>query len=455
MLMKEFKKYNISVDKDLNVIRCNDVFLNYIGTEKIFNLDQIIPPQDVMQLRNALFAVNPGYSGFTCFRVRTFEGRLNWIAANIDKSREFNGPINLELSDIQTLKTESTDGIYDNMTGLFSKKSITGHLHDLIDEGKKSFYLFLMDIDHFKAVNDTFGHMRGDEVITDVAHIIRDIIGDAGTVGRIGGDEFMLVFDNVCEEAMLRKYLGKIKDTVKEKYTNYLDKLDITVSLGGGLFPTYAGDYDSLFKLADGMLYRAKTKGRDRYIIYTPLVHGKFDPTAKVSSAVDNIAMNTARINLVKGFLKDFHEGKTPPLRDSLEQISKTYDIDQIYVIDHENYRSVCGIEKVLADNRTVINDSAIEMSVLESANIKAMFNATNLATLNIHEFDKVKMHDLYEFMTDHDFRSIEVCRLESRFFNGYITFISRSNSACRLSEAAMTDLIYISQILSLNGSIQ
>ena len=454
--MKQFKKFYISIDKDLNVLKCNDVFLQYIGSDQIFNLDQIIPPQDVMQLRNAIFAVNPGSTGFTCFRVRTYIGKLNWMASNIEKSLAFDGPITLDMTDIQIMKSENISGTYDKMTGLLSKQAVIDYLHELIEDPESgSFYTFLMDIDHFKTVNDTFGHMRGDEVIIDVAHILQDCVGENGVVGRIGGDEFMLVLEKINTEAKLREILGKIKDTVRDKYHNYGDKLDITVSLGGALFPNNARDYDSLFMLADHMLYTAKIKGRNRYIIYQPQVHGIIGLNGKMVTPVEHLAMNSSKVRMIRDLMRDYLTGKSHTIREIIERVSKTYDIDYIYVIKKADYKSVAGIEKNVEKDKVIINPSETQLPILASENITAFFDANRMAVVNIHEIDKEKKADIYSFMDEKAFRSMVVCLLTTDDFDGYLTFISRKDSACRLSEASLADLVYITSLLEFSSDLK
>ena len=84
--MEHFKKFLILTDKELNIKECNPDFMQYIGRGGIRGLDEVVPPQDMMQLRNAVFAIDPGRQCLTCFRIRTEAGSLNWIAANLAKA---------------------------------------------------------------------------------------------------------------------------------------------------------------------------------------------------------------------------------------------------------------------------------------------------------------------------------------------------------------------------------
>ena len=335
--MEQFDKYLIAVDKNMNVISVEDSFLEHVGRTSLRNLDQVVPPQDMMQLMNAVFAIDPGARGLSCFRLRTATGKLNWIAANVEKVEDQDDVINMELSDIQTLKTEGALAHYDEMTGILNKQAIKDYATTLTQQyPRKKFYFCLMDIDHFKSVNDTFGHMVGDEVIIDVAHIIRDCVGTDGMVGRIGGDEFMLVLEKVDNKPKAREVLSSIRETVETKYKQFRDTLDITVSIGCSFYPDYTSNYDELFKLTDKMLYLAKIKGRNRYIIYTPEIHGDVNAEPKVATVTYHAASGNSKMQLMLKLMSKFLHKTDISIQMAVENILGTYDLDEIFVF-YEN----------------------------------------------------------------------------------------------------------------------
>ena len=333
--MRRFKRYLICVDNELNIVKNDNAFLSYLGMKELHNLSQIIPPPDFMQLQNCMFAIGYGKTNLTCFRVRSGNNGLDWFAANINKPENPEEPIQIELSDIQTMKSGSTDSYYDKMTGLYNKNTITDYAMNLMQSKDHSpFYFFLMDIDNFKSVNDTFGHMKGDEIITDVAHIAKEFVGDNGVVGRIGGDEFMLVLENVSTEHDLRIILKNIRKTVEEKYQDMGNNVCVTVSMGGALFPADAFDYESMFTLADKMLYLAKEKGRNRYIIYTPELHEKLI-TAKNSGTAPVMGFPAAFDNIgIMQYMLDNYLRKDASTNDTaFASIGKSFQLSEILIV--------------------------------------------------------------------------------------------------------------------------
>ncbi len=156
---------------------------------------------------------------------------------------------------------------FDSLTGLYNRRTILGKLRELINLAnryKEDFSLSMLDIDHFKKVNDRYGHLTGDEVLEKIATLIRRNIRDTDIVGRYGGEEFIIILPKtnlssswgVAER--LRSIIEKaeMKDSAGNVFT-------ITVSLG---LAGWERDEDaaSLISRADEALYKAKGKGRNR-----------------------------------------------------------------------------------------------------------------------------------------------------------------------------------------------
>lgn len=150
------------------------------------------------------------------------------------------------------------------MTGLSNRKSMNDALLRYIQEyheGKCIPHLVLMDIDHFKHVNDTFGHNAGDAVIKNLASIIRRNMNGVRNAFRFGGDEMVIVFGN--------ESLDEIKDIIENirnefKSTRYNFHPDEPITLSVGCAPFYKGlNQKTWFELADAVMYKSKEGGRD------------------------------------------------------------------------------------------------------------------------------------------------------------------------------------------------
>ncbi|MBR6165794.1 MAG: GGDEF domain-containing protein [Clostridia bacterium] len=169
---------------------------------------------------------------------------------------------------LRTRGAEEQEIAYDPLTGVMAKEPITRMAEDRINRLHAEWSaLAILDVDYFKHVNDNYGHQRGDELLRQVAGIIVSEIKDGGVVGRIGGDEFLILFYHVENETELRAYLRSIKSVIIAALPG------TTVSIGAAVYPDAAPNYSDLFLVADYCLYLAKAKGRNRYIIHTPEKH--------------------------------------------------------------------------------------------------------------------------------------------------------------------------------------
>jgi diguanylate cyclase (GGDEF)-like protein len=156
---------------------------------------------------------------------------------------------------------------FDSLTGLYNRRAILGKLHELINRAnryKEDFSLSMLDIDHFKMVNDRYGHLAGDEVLEKIAALTSRNIRNTDVAGRYGGEEFILILPqtNLSSAWVVAERIRTIieKAEMKDSAGNVFA---ITVSQG---LAGWERDEDdtSLISRADEALYKAKQKGRNR-----------------------------------------------------------------------------------------------------------------------------------------------------------------------------------------------
>jgi len=125
----------------------------------------------------------------------------------------------------------------------------------------------ILDIDHFKKVNDTYGHTTGDETLRSVAARLRELIRQPDMLGRYGGEEFLIVLPNSEAKAAAEQASRLCKDirNTKIEANNYV--LSVTVSVGIAQFNIGQENWEGLLNRADAALYQAKNNGRDRWAV--------------------------------------------------------------------------------------------------------------------------------------------------------------------------------------------
>jgi diguanylate cyclase (GGDEF)-like protein len=451
--MEKFKRYFLELDDDLNIRDCSKSFIEYIGQSDVNALDKIIPVQDLSGLKSAIFAISPGQSALSCFRVRKKDGSLSWIAATIEKPENSGDSIKMDLSDIQSMKTDRADGFYDKMTGVYSKSAITEYAQSLMHKDPpEPFYFFLMDVDNFKSVNDTYGHMKGDDVIIEVAKTAQHFVGDKGYVGRIGGDEFMLVLEKVSTEPELREILRNIRYTIREKYMDEKNNTTITVSMGGALYPENAKDYDSMFKLADKMLYMAKAKGKDRYIFYTPHVHGNILYDGKVMTIAQHMLIYRDKSSTILDLMGDFLLKKEVSFENALERILKAYNLDEFYVLGEIALKSSFGLKMISAGDQKSFEPSELDLTPTQPEDFHPMFSTFPIKVVNMYDLQRENHPRFAQFMAQKNYRVLIVYHMTVRVKGGFLIYVSNAGSSCRFAETDFADLAYFSRMAELSG---
>lgn len=228
----------------------------------------------------------------------------------------------------------------DSLTGLLSKGEITDMAIKAIDVEKKlNISLAIVDVDYFKKVNDTYGHMAGDEILREVAAIMEGEVGNSGVVGRIGGDEFIILYYDAYDMEFSRERIRSIKNTVSTRFPkNDEGKPAITLSIGCAAYPKDADNYKDLFMIADFALYIAKEKGRNRYIIYDKEKHGTLDEISQISKMSSRI---NGRGDMSQGdvmcVIMEYVFGeKEYPLDRLLDDYLENYEAERIAIYDEE-----------------------------------------------------------------------------------------------------------------------
>jgi diguanylate cyclase (GGDEF)-like protein/PAS domain S-box-containing protein len=167
---------------------------------------------------------------------------------------------------------------HDALTGLPNRRLLHDRLTQALARSRRStesVAVLVIDLDGFKAVNDTHGHKSGDEVLRVTAERLKDCLRSADTVARFGGDEFIVVLDGLAPQTDVGAIAAKIIEAVKQpipapSMATGVTAIQIGCSIGISLYPRDAADPDSLMRLADAAMYKAKQAGRGRYAQHLP-----------------------------------------------------------------------------------------------------------------------------------------------------------------------------------------
>jgi len=180
------------------------------------------------------------------------------------------------LQDIGALKlTQMLNKLafYDNLTGLPNRNLFVERLSRAMDAAQRNrggLALLYIDIDHFKRINDAFGHDAGDELLRQLALRLQKCLRKTDTVARLGGDEFVIILEQISDTSLAIGMVENLLETCCGDYELRGRSQRVTLSIGISLYPHDAKDMDALLKCADTAMYGAKASGRNGFRLSEP-----------------------------------------------------------------------------------------------------------------------------------------------------------------------------------------
>lgn len=128
--------------------------------------------------------------------------------------------------------------------------------------------LLMVDLDHFKEINDTYGHATGDLVLKKAAQVLRGVFRETDIVGRVGGDEFMVFLKNVGNPEVVQRLMSTLNSRIRAVTVDDLPEETLSCSIGAAFYPRHGKDFTLLYENADRALYEAKRAGRNGHAVF-------------------------------------------------------------------------------------------------------------------------------------------------------------------------------------------
>jgi diguanylate cyclase (GGDEF)-like protein len=177
---------------------------------------------------------------------------------------------------------------YDALTGLPNRSLLHDRLRQAVysQREKRAIAVVFMDLDHFKFVNDSLGHSTGDLLLKAMAERLRSVLREGDTVGRVGGDEFVLILNDQSNEEIIYRAMQRISAKVSEPITIDGKELHCSCSAGISIYPQDGRDVDTLLKNADAAMYRAKEHGRSNFQFYTSEMNERVNERLALENAL-------------------------------------------------------------------------------------------------------------------------------------------------------------------------
>ncbi|WP_238323726.1 putative bifunctional diguanylate cyclase/phosphodiesterase [Planococcus donghaensis] len=202
---------------------------------------------------------------------------------------EYHSLIIRDITDRRKNEEKISNLVYlDSLTGLPNRRLYMDRLESTLDQAIDSgtiHTVLYLDLDQFKLVNDSYGHIMGDQLLIEVAHRIKSCISKADTLARLGGDEFILLLPNsnyTHAEAVARNIL----EVLTYAFSLNDEEVFITPSIGASLFPADGTDSETLVKNADIAMYRVKEEGKNNFQFFTSEMNDLISRKSKIAMSI-------------------------------------------------------------------------------------------------------------------------------------------------------------------------
>ncbi len=295
----------------------------------------------------------------------------------------------------------------DSMTQVMNKNGITVFAEAAVASGDQT-ALVMLDVDNFKLINDTYGHLFGDTVIVAVADVVKKVIGEHGIIGRVGGDEFLIVIDNYVDELNLRNFLRSIRVNVNSLFLDKVGSNRISCSMGVACSPVNSDKFRELYMIADQALYIAKEMGRNRYIIYKEELFGKFRMAEDKCDLkeVKDAFYSEKDMFLLNRYLGDFVAKGREALTEVLKQAAYVLQMDRIFVFWKDG-RELAGAYPLSLSTEDGVAD------LLQEKEYEKLFHEDMLLIHNVHTLE-YSMPKVFELLNEKG-----ICSAMQHFLRG------------------------------------
>lgn len=266
----------IELDENCNIVGWNTNAQNTFGWSEPEAIGQpilelIVPPKDREHVRTALLkALKKGKSDSKNFNITKKKKEIfcEWHNSRIDYEHPGILCTARDITELTSqVSTLTHQACHDPLTGVTNRAVMDDRLHHAIDRAQRfnsKIVLYFIDLNDFKIINDQYGHEIGDKVLITIAAALRSCLRNSDTISRFGGDEFIIIVEDIEGEDHIQSVLTAIEFAISEPIP--LEDgtlLTAKASIGMAIYPDDATDADSLIKAADVAMYlRKKTKNK-------------------------------------------------------------------------------------------------------------------------------------------------------------------------------------------------
>jgi len=284
-------------DVDAKIIYTNDKFSDISGysKEELIGMshDFMHAEQHTPEFINSIWEkISVGETWKGELHYRTKDNDFFWVDTTIvplldenDKTYQYIGIQHDITEKVKAQRVVQQFAFFDSLTGLLNRNSIHSYLNDLISkpENKENLFILFIDFDRFKSINDTYGHSFGDLMLKQAAEILERCTGYQGKVFRYGGDEFVIILNDMTH-SKITEFCQKIINSFSDSLVLQDIEIFTTPSIGISSYPKDGKTSEVLLKTADMAMYMAKESGKNTYKFYESEIGDKNDKNNEIET---------------------------------------------------------------------------------------------------------------------------------------------------------------------------
>lgn len=291
-------------------------------------------------------------------RVVTAMGRYLWCRIRATSVRDEEGKLTKIVGVIINIEAEKKaewalqdQADRDSLTKLLNKGAGRRYAEEYFRRFAQNLNcaLMIIDLDDFKLVNDRYGHLFGDSVLTRTAKEIKKLFRNQDIVARIGGDEFMVLMRGISDRNLVENRCRQLLYALRSAFQSQPHQLHLGCSIGVALGPAHGRSYFDLYERADRALYQAKGRGKNSYVFYDPS-----NPTPRASSRratqVSNRIDSDEQPGLANGNLVQYAFQRLYSSRDVhasingiLEMVGRQLNVSRVYIFENSPDNRFCS----------------------------------------------------------------------------------------------------------------
>jgi len=244
----------------------------------------------------------------------------------------------------------------------------------------------LIDLDHFKLINDTFGHNRGDQLLQTVAQRMLSCVRETDTVARLGGDEFVLLLWGEGRGEAMSQVADRVLQAISRPWQIEERELSMSCSMGVSIFPRDGRDVQTLLKNADTAMYKAKEMGRNNFQFYSPEMNSVIAERLEMQSAL-RAAVENEQFELLYQPKVDLMTGRIA----GMEALLRVKDSDGALLLPQDFIRLAEESGLIVSIGEWVMREAFAFNKSLQMRGLPPMRIAINLSARQLQRYDLVR----------------------------------------------------------------